>query len=457
MIGQKRGTIDKGAAIAAAALVGLLISPAGPLSASPYAGWGKVYVTGGTVVLGLPANVGSHDDGDNNGEVSGGGGPLQRSSSLSYNLDDLAHNIAGYATGSSLVTVNPATGQLAGRSRAYNTGCGPSEYIVRFQGRDLHIPWGIYFGESHSIGYFSTVFYVAQGSSGLASGAPVDVILRTWLDGVFDSSPDGSYSHVYAGTRLADITTVPEFPPAAQQGWAAWTDIESRLHGDGYYMGHGTLLKHLDYDVPEDPQNPAVSYDSGEIVLQAHVGDWLFLESYYRSDVRLPAHGGTCGDYFGEADFRNTMSAGLIAGPNSPGIVIEAREFPVKLTVRIEGSGSVTRTPDAASYPAGETVVLSATPETGWGFDGWSGDATGEATPLTVTLNSSMTLTAHFLKFGDADGSGEVTMADAVAVLQTVAGFSPSPAVHRGADVNGDGRIGLAEALYILQTAAALR
>lgn len=457
MIRQMNEAIRPMAAAAAVALISLVIIPAGSASASPYAGWGMVYVTGGKVAN-LDAGVGTHDYGANNGEVSGGAGPLQTSSSLSYDLPfPVIHNIAGYATGLSSVTIDPVAGRLTGRNHAYNSGCGPSEYIVNFLGQLRHIPWGIYFGESHSAGYFSAIFYVAPGSSGLADGDPVEVVLRTRLDGVFDSSPDGSYGHVYAGTRLADITAVPEFPLWAQQGWSTWTDIEGRLHGNGIYIGHGALMKHLDYERVEDPQNPTVPYDSGEIVLQAHVGDWLFLESYYRSDVRLPAHGGAWEEYTGDADFRDTMIASLTAGPNSPGIVIEARDFPVKLTVRIEGSGAVTRTPDAALYPAGATVVLSAAPEPGWGFDGWSGGATGEANPLTITLNSAMTLTANFLKFGDMDGSGEVNLADAVAVLQTLAGFSPSPNVRRGGDVNGDGRIGLAEALYILQAVAEIR
>lgn len=459
MAGRNDKTILRMAAAAAAALITLFIGFAGPASASPHAGWGKVYATGGTVVAGglSGSAIGTREYGNNDGEIAGGTDPIQRSSALSYAEDFLVfHNIAGHAAGSSSVAVDPSAGRLTAHNHAHKSGCGPQEYIVNLLGQELHLPWGNYFGESYAYGYFSTIFFVAPGSSGLAKGDPVELILRTRLDGLFSSSPNGSYGHVYAGTRLADITAVPEFPSWAQQGWSAWTDIEGMLHGSGSYIGHGILKKHLDYEHAEDFEHPAEAYDSGEIVIDARVGEWLFLEGYFQVDVKLPAHGGVWEGHTGDAGFQNSMNVSLTAGLNSPGIAVEARDFPRKLTLRIDGSGTVTRTPDAELYPAGTPVVLAAVPETGWGFDGWSGDAAGEANPLTVTLDSDMTLTARFVKFGDVNGSGEVNLADAVSVLQALSGIS-APGFHRGGDVNGDSRIGLAEALFILQTVSNLR
>jgi uncharacterized repeat protein (TIGR02543 family) len=59
-------------------------------------------------------------------------------------------------------------------------------------------------------------------------------------------------------------------------------------------------------------------------------------------------------------------------------------------------NGVVVKNPNQANYAQGSTVQLSATPNTGYTFTGWSGDATGTTNPLTVTMNSDKNITAIF-------------------------------------------------------------
>ncbi|WP_439882672.1 InlB B-repeat-containing protein [Pontibacter sp. MBLB2868] len=66
------------------------------------------------------------------------------------------------------------------------------------------------------------------------------------------------------------------------------------------------------------------------------------------------------------------------------------------LTISINGNGTVTKNPDQASYPAGTAVTLTATPDAGYQFAGWSGDATGTANPLSVTLDTDKNIVASF-------------------------------------------------------------
>jgi len=59
---------------------------------------------------------------------------------------------------------------------------------------------------------------------------------------------------------------------------------------------------------------------------------------------------------------------------------------------------------------------------------------------------------------GDLSGDGEMSPADAILALQTVAGSDILPACAVPfIDVNGDGKIGIAEAIYILRDAAGMR
>ena len=57
------------------------------------------------------------------------------------------------------------------------------------------------------------------------------------------------------------------------------------------------------------------------------------------------------------------------------------------------GYGSVS---GGGSYENGTVISLTATPDNGYQFDGWSGDASGNANPLSVTVNSNKTITANF-------------------------------------------------------------
>jgi uncharacterized repeat protein (TIGR02543 family) len=66
------------------------------------------------------------------------------------------------------------------------------------------------------------------------------------------------------------------------------------------------------------------------------------------------------------------------------------------LTVNTSGQGSVSVSPNQDQYAEGTQVTITATPASGWSFANWSGDASGSANPLTVTMNSDKTITANF-------------------------------------------------------------
>lgn len=59
-------------------------------------------------------------------------------------------------------------------------------------------------------------------------------------------------------------------------------------------------------------------------------------------------------------------------------------------------NGSVTKSPNQASYIHGTMVTLTAVPNTGYTFSGWSVDATGSTNPLTISMTSNKNITANF-------------------------------------------------------------
>ena len=93
------------------------------------------------------------------------------------------------------------------------------------------------------------------------------------------------------------------------------------------------------------------------------------------------------------------------------------------LTVNVNGSGSVSKNPDQAIYNPGDQVTLIAAPDSGYSFGSWSGDASGSANPVTLTMNGNKTVTANFA----FSGSLEMTPSNGLIVTGTRGGpFSPS-------------------------------
>jgi uncharacterized repeat protein (TIGR01451 family) len=68
---------------------------------------------------------------------------------------------------------------------------------------------------------------------------------------------------------------------------------------------------------------------------------------------------------------------------------------PVNLTVNTVGNGTVAQEP-AGPYSYGDVVTLTATAGTGSSFAGWSGDLSGMANPITITLDADKGVTATF-------------------------------------------------------------
>ena len=75
------------------------------------------------------------------------------------------------------------------------------------------------------------------------------------------------------------------------------------------------------------------------------------------------------------------------------------------LSVAVEGNGAVERAPDRATFPSDslQVVTLTAVPEAGWAFAGWSGDTTAAANPISLAMGQDRSLTATFVATLDAN------------------------------------------------------
>ncbi len=70
------------------------------------------------------------------------------------------------------------------------------------------------------------------------------------------------------------------------------------------------------------------------------------------------------------------------------------------LTTAANGPGTVTHTPSGSTFACGTSVTLTATPNAGATFTGWTGGVVSSANPLTFTLSSNTSVTGNFVASG---------------------------------------------------------
>ncbi|NIO63442.1 MAG: hypothetical protein GTO35_13020 [Gammaproteobacteria bacterium] len=138
----------------------------------------------------------------------------------------------------------------------------------------------------------------------------------------------------------------------------------------GLYFGNTqTLLELTIYHIPEQK-----SY------LYYGCDDWLTLD--FNNDC-----------FVDWADLGNFAHQWLqCAELNDP----NCTEDQYTLTINIVGNGSVTKTPDQATYTYGTIVDVNAIADAGWTFSAWSGDLSGSNNPETIIMDGNKTVTATF-------------------------------------------------------------
>ncbi|HXI51066.1 MAG TPA: lamin tail domain-containing protein, partial [Candidatus Saccharimonadales bacterium] len=122
----------------------------------------------------------------------------------------------------------------------------------------------------------------------------------------------------------------------------------------------------------------------------------------YGSTLRLTAIP-QAGSYFvrwGNGSTINPLTLS-ITSPNQTYIALFASlggSQSYAFTAIVDGPGSVMVSPPGNLFPSGTSLTITATPEQGQDFLGWSGGAGGTANPLTLTLDASKVVTARFSK-----------------------------------------------------------
>jgi hypothetical protein len=97
-------------------------------------------------------------------------------------------------------------------------------------------------------------------------------------------------------------------------------------------------------------------------------------------------------------DLSGTANPQYLTMDSNKSVTVTFTEIPeYSLYVNIVGHGVVTYN-GSSPFDPGDVVVLTAYPESGWEFAGWSGDLSGTANPQYLTMDSNKSVTVTFTK-----------------------------------------------------------
>lgn len=104
------------------------------------------------------------------------------------------------------------------------------------------------------------------------------------------------------------------------------------------------------------------------------------------------------------------------------------------LSATAGSGGSISKNPSATSYEEGTYVLITAIPDDGFVFSGWSGDLSGTANPATIQMNAAKSVTANFTAQGG--GSSFNLLAEGEWISQTSASDCVADLTRSGITAN---------------------
>jgi hypothetical protein len=182
-----------------------------------------------------------------------------------------------------------------------------------------------------------------------------------------------------------------------------YSETSSSRIGSVIIAGHTVYFTQRGFELSVSPQVAQVGSNSGagEFGVAAPVG------AIWEAITTAPwisIVGGTSGQ--GNGTVRYSVAINSTGETRTGRIIVAGQEYTLTQTASLlmtaytDGGGSVS---GSGEYETLSTATLTATPDTGYVFSHWTGDAVGSDNPLAVSMDSSKTVKAHFITEEAAD------------------------------------------------------
>jgi uncharacterized repeat protein (TIGR02543 family) len=206
--------------------------------------------------------------------------------------------------------------------------------------------------------------------------------------------PAGNYN--YAEGTVVDITATPD----AGCQFDGWT-------GDVADPSSAITTVTINFDrivianFSRAMHTLTLEVDGGGSVIPSE-GDYSYVEGTVVDIAAKPDTGYIFQGWTGGVN--NAGSASTTVTMDSDKTVVANFSLPkFSLTIGVEGSGSVTPSAGNHSYVEGTVLDITATPEKGYRFAGWTGEVDdANSASTTVTIDSDTSITARFSKSAPA-------------------------------------------------------
>jgi uncharacterized repeat protein (TIGR02543 family) len=206
---------------------------------------------------------------------------------------------------------------------------------------------------------------------------------------------DGKYAY---GTK---VTLAASAEPG--YGWKSWTGTSDDTSNPTTVTinsdKHVAITWELRYMATINNQSiagPSLEFTGGSVAMNPAPGD----DGRYSKNTRVtltasPAAGYRFDHWSGDITGTNASIA-ITFNADKNILATFIKVYNLTATASPTAGGSVS--PGSGIYDEGASVTLTANPAAGYRFDRWSGDATGNVTTATVTMNADRSLTATFIK-----------------------------------------------------------
>jgi hypothetical protein len=192
--------------------------------------------------------------------------------------------------------------------------------------------------------------------------------------------------------------TTVQLTAIANQGWSfdAWSGAISGIENPAVIQIEGEASITASFSRNEYTVTTNVTGEgeiSRELIRGTETEDGYLFESELELTAN-PEEGWTFVEWQGDLSGSDNPAEILVDADQSITAVFEPIEYTLDLLT--DGEGSVTVSPDQENYFFNDEVELTAEPEDGWEFSGWSGDLESDENPVTIRMSGNKSITANF-------------------------------------------------------------
>jgi M6 family metalloprotease-like protein/uncharacterized repeat protein (TIGR02543 family) len=307
------------------------------------------------------------------------------------------------------IQIYQISGEVDWEQKIYSVSEGSHSIKWEYK-KDEFVSDGFDCGWVDKVEYTSEVIFTFLGAVKTSGGEGVEGVTIAFSNegGTATTDSDGNYSHPlsdgYSGTATPAKTGYI-FSPTSRD----YPNVTSGQTNENYTA---TLLT---YTISGNV-GTVVSAASGEVRAAAALSGVLM--------DGLPGDPTTddSGNYTATADygFSGTVTptlAGYSFSPSSRDYTsvtsdqldnYTASIIQHTLTIIAGSNGRTSPTAGTSTHDYGAQIQVTATPDSGYQFSGWTGAASGTTNPITITMDADKSITASFtaISTGDGDGGG---------------------------------------------------